>query len=108
METGNTLGEETEEEAEATGKTAKETSKVCDPEIPNSVDVKARGENESTSSDMGTEDTLTVSGGSLQESASMSSHMTHGVNKKKKKVGELSWLELQIRVYARDVLFPEE
>jgi hypothetical protein len=32
----------------------------------------------------------------------------HGVNKKKKKVGELSWLELQIRIYARDVLFPEE
>jgi hypothetical protein len=66
METSNTLGEETNEEAEATGKTAKETSKDCEPEIPNSVDIKARGENESTSSDMGTEDTLTVSGGSIQ------------------------------------------
>jgi hypothetical protein len=43
METNNTLGEETYEEAEATGKTAKETSKDCEPEIPNSVDVKARG-----------------------------------------------------------------
>jgi hypothetical protein len=111
METSsNTPGEETDEEVEATGKKAKETSKDCEPEIPNSVDIKARGENESTSSDMGIEDTLTVSGESIQASASMSSHMSskHGVNKKKKKIGELSWLELQIRIYARDVLFPEE
>ena len=48
METSsNTMGEETDEEVEATaGKKAKETSKDCEPEIPNSVDVKARGERE--------------------------------------------------------------
>jgi hypothetical protein len=53
---------------------------------------------------MGAEDALTVSGESIQASASMSSHMSskHGVNKKKKKAGELSWLELQIRINARD------
>ena len=33
----NTMGEETDEEVEATGKKAKETSKDCEPEIPNSV-----------------------------------------------------------------------
>ena len=112
METSsNTMGEETDEEVEATaGEKAKETNKDCELEIPNLVDVKARGENESTSSDMGVEDTLTVSGESIQASASMSSHMSskHSVNKKKRKVGELSWLELQIRIYARDVLFPEK
>ena len=38
METSsNTMGEETDEEVEATGKKAKEISKDCEPEIPNSV-----------------------------------------------------------------------
>jgi hypothetical protein len=80
METSSiTSGEETDEDVEATGKTEKETSKVCEPEIPNSVDVKVRGENESTSSDLGAEDTLMVSGGSIQ--ASMSSG--HSVQQEK-------------------------
>ena len=72
-----TMEEETDEEVEATtGEKAKETNKDCELEILNSVDVKARGENESTSSHMGVEDTLTVSGESIQASASMSSHIS--------------------------------